>query len=312
MLFRCGAGAQASSIDCSICWPALAKGMTQKARLTISETVAGSYSFLRGAVMPALSGSLVYAVASVLSDIIREHQIFGSFSFVASFVLLASMGILWLAMALRAGLGKARKGFLGLHIGREEAALGASIAGFAFVTGLIIFLVGFFVFLFIMSISVIGEGGLSGADAASAEILKTPEAFAEFLTGTSGGQAVAVISALTLFGAGVFLFWFVARLLPFAGAAVDQKRFVVLQAMAWTRYQDKVLMGAGVLTIGVAALVIVVGRMTLGALSLPLLPSELLKHLLSCFAALLVVGYICEVYRGLVPMPLPTGEPVTS
>ena len=274
--------------------------MKQTKSLSISGTVAGSYSFLRGALVPALTGSILYAITSLIGDYIREHDVFGLYSFFASFSLLGSVGTVWLAMALREGLGKARKGLYGLHIGREELWLSLSLAGFAFVIGLIAFLVGFFVFLFVMCVAVIGGGGLSGADVANAPIYESAEAFRAFLSSTGSGQVVSVIGALTLAGAVGFMTWLVLRLLPFAAGAVDQKRFVVLQAMAWTRYQDKALFGAGIMTVGVGLFIIFAGRFALGMLPFPFLAIEIVKHLLSCFGVLLIVGYICEVYRGTV------------
>jgi len=271
--------------------------MSQTKSLSVSTTVAGSYRFLHGAILPALTGSILYAITSLISDYIRTHDLFGLYSFFASFCLLGSMGTIWLAMALREGLGKERKGMHGLHIGREEFWLSLSLAGFAFVIGLIAFLVGFFVFLFVMCVAVIGGGALSGADVANAPIYESTEAFRAFLSSTGSGQVVAVIGSLTLAGAVGFMMWLALRLLPFAAGAVDQKRFVILQAMAWTRYQDRALLGAGIMTMGVALAIVFIGRFALGMLPLPFLVSEVIKHLISCFGVLLVVGYICEVYR---------------
>lgn len=271
--------------------------MNKTRSLSISDTVTGSYRFLRGAVVPALTGSILYAVTSLIGDYIREHDVFGLYSFFASFSLLSSVGVVWLAMALREGLGKGRKGLYGLHVGREEFWLSLSLAGFAFVTGLIAFLVGFFVFLFVMCVAVIGGGALSGADVANAPIYESAEAFRAFLSRSSSGQIVAVIGTLTLAGAIGFMTWLVLRLLPFAAGAVDQKRFVVLQAMAWTRYQDKALIGAGIMTVGVGLLIIFAGRFAIGMVPLPFLVIEIVKHLLACFGVLLIVGYVCEVYR---------------
>jgi|GEM_PF-6330490 len=250
--------------------------------------------------MPALTGSILYAVTTLVGDYIRAHDLFGLYSFFASFCLLGGMGTVWLAMALREGLGKDRKGFAGLHFGREELWLSLSLAGFAFVIGLIAFLVGFFVFLFVMCVAAIGGGALSGADVANAPIFESTEAFRAFLNTPGRGQVVSFIGGLTLASALIFMAWFVLRLLPFAPAAVDQKRFVVLQAMAWTRYKDRALFGAGLMTVGVALAIIFAGRFTLAMLPLPFLAGELIKHLLSCFGALLIVGFVCQVYRQLV------------
>lgn len=271
--------------------------MTETTPLSVTSTTRASYGFVRGAIKPALAGSLIYAATSLVSDYIARNLVFGDFSFLVSSCLLTGMGVCWLAMALRAGLGQERRGLMGLSFGRQELWLAMSLIGFVFVTTLIALLVAFFVFLFIMIVAAIGGGALSGADIVDAPIYEDPQAFGAFLSGTTIGNVVGVIGGLTLAGAFGFMLWLVLRLSPFAAGVIDQKRFIVLQAMAWTRYKDRALMGAGLLSIGAAVLVLVGGRWLVGLAGLPVSIGVPLGHLLACFGALFVVGFICEVYR---------------
>ena len=94
----------------------------------------------------------------------------------------------------------------------------------------------------------------------------------------------------------LFMVWLIVRLLPFAAGAIQEKRFVVLQAMSWTRYKDRALMGAGLATLGVAAAVIIASRILLGALPLAGPVGIIATHLVACMSLLIVVGFVCQAY----------------
>ena len=250
---------------------------------------------MRGAIVPGLMGSFMFVLAAFITDYVQAHQVFGSFSPLFSVVLFAGIGVVWFAMALRLGLGLKGEG-VGLQLGRDELMLFASVLGFLFVLAIVGFLIGFLVFLLVMMVAAIGGGALTGADVASAPIFETPEAFREFLAGTAQGQVIGALGLAVLFSALLFLFWFIVRLLPFAAGAVREKRFVVLQAMSWTRYKDRALMGAGLATLGVAAAVIIASRILLGALPLAGPVAIIATHLVACMSLLIVVGFVCQTY----------------
>ena len=269
--------------------------MSKASPISALSIIRGSYTYMRGAIVPGLMGSLMFVLAAFLTDFVQAHQVFGGFSLLFSIVLFAGIGVVWSAMALRLGLGLKGEG-LGLRLGRDELMLFLSVLGFLFVLGIVAFLVGFLVFLLVMMIAAIGGGALSGADVASAPIFETPEAFREFLAGTAQGQVIGVLGLAVLFFALLFLFWFIVRLLPFAAGAVREKRFVVLQAMSWTRYRDRALMGAGIATLGAAAGVIITSRILIGGLRLAGPVAIIATHLVACMSLLVVVGFICQAY----------------
>ena len=257
--------------------------------------IRGSYAYVRVAIVPGLVGSVMFVLAAFLTDYVQAHQTFGGLSLLFSIALFAGIGVVWSAMALRLGLGLKGDGF-GLRLGRDELMLGASVMGFLFVLGIVTFLIGFLVFLLVMMIAAIGGGALTGADVASAPIFETPEAFRAFLAGTAQGQVIGVLGLAVLFSALLFLFWFIVRLLPFAAGAVRERRFVVLQAMSWTRYKDRALMGAGIATLGVAAGVIIASRVLIGMMHLAGPIAIIATHLVACMSLLVVVGFICQAY----------------
>ena len=269
--------------------------MSRASPISALAIIRGSYAYVRAAIVPGLVGSVMFVLAAFLTDYVQAHQTFGGLSLLFSIALFAGIGVVWSAMALRLGLGLKGDG-LGLRLGRDELMLGASVMGFLFVLGIVTFLIGFLVFLLVMMIAAIGGGALTGADVASAPIFETPEAFREFLAGTAQGQVIGVLGLAVLFSALLFLFWFIVRLLPFAAGAVREKRFVVLQAMSWTRYKDRALMGAGMATLGAAAGVIIASRILIGALSLAGPIAIIATHLVACMSLLVVVGFICQAY----------------
>lgn len=256
----------------------------------------GSFAYVFAGAKQALIGTFIFALTSCAGHFIREQQPFGEFSAPITVCLIGGMGVSWLAMALRQGLDMPNPPY-GLQFGRDELNLGLSVFGFLFVMGIISFLVGFLVFLLIMMIAAIGGGAFTGADVASAPIFETPEAFRAFLRDTRSGQVIGAVGIFILVSAVLFLFWLALRLSPFPAAAVAKRRFVVLQAMAWTRYKDKALMLAGLPIIGIAFAFIFIGRSAV--FMLPLFPviAVLLAHMLTCFCLLIIVGFICEIYR---------------
>lgn len=258
--------------------------------------IKASFAYVRSAVKPALVGTIMFALTSMVGDYIRDHEVFGMFSIWVSAGLIVVTGVAWFAMALREGLGEENPKF-GLRFGRQEWALARSMAGFVFVMALIGLMVGFLVFLLIMMVAAVGGGALSGDDAISAPIFESPEAFQAFLTGTHTGQIIGGIGVIIAGLAALFLFWLMLRLSPFAAGAVVQKRFVVLQAMVWTRYKDRALFTSGLPTIGLALALIFIGRHLLLGLPIMLLISKLLAHLLTCFCLLIIVGFICTAYE---------------
>ena len=274
--------------------------MSREPSISSLAIIRGSYTYMRGAIVPGLMGSFMFVLAAFITDYVQAHQVFGSFSPLFSVVLFAGIGVVWFAMALRLGLGLKGEGF-GLQLGRDELMLFVSVLGFLFVLAIVGILIGFLVFLLVMMIAAIGGGALTGADVAGADvagasIYETPEAFRTFLASTSQGQVIGTLSVgITLAGL-LFMIWLIVRLLPFAAGAVQEKRFVVLQAMSWTRYQDRALFGAGLATLGVAAAVIVASRIVLGALPLTGPVAIIATHLVACMSLLIVVGFICEVY----------------
>ena len=269
--------------------------MSREPSISLLAIIRGSYTYMRGAIVPGLMGSFMFVLAAFITDYVQAHQVFGSFSPLFSVVLFAGIGVVWFAMALRLGLGLKGEGF-GLQLGRDELMLFASVLGFLFVLAIVGILIGFLVFLLVMMIAAIGGGALTGADVAGASIYETPDAFRTFLASTSQRQVIGTLSVgITLAGL-LFMIWLIVRLLPFAAGAVQEKRFVVLQAMSWTRYQDRALFGAGLATLGVAAAVIVASRIVLGALPLTGPVAIIATHLVACMSLLIVVGFICEVY----------------
>ncbi|MEO0882364.1 MAG: hypothetical protein AAFY34_06490 [Pseudomonadota bacterium] len=274
--------------------------MSAAQRISTASIVQGSYAFMRTATVPALTGTLIYAVVSSLGDFIRSAQVFGRQSDLVGGLLFSIMAIIWLAMSLRQGLGLPRKGLFGLDLGKDELRLGTSVLGFLFVLSIVLFLLGFTVFLLIMIVAVAGAGALGGEDVSNAELFTSPGAVRDFLSSGGAGTFVSITSGAILTAAILSFVWLILRLLPFAAAAIDQKRFVVLQAVAWTRYQDRALIAGGLLTIGVGLTFIVVARYAISLLPLPLVGSALLVHLASCFGALLLIGFICTVYTLLV------------
>lgn len=273
--------------------------MTKTNGITVLDIVQGSYAYMRAAALPALTGTLIYAITSSFGDFIRQQRMLGDQSTLASVVIFAVMAVIWLAMSLRQGLGKPRKGVFGLSVGMDELRLASSTIGFLFVVSIVLSLLAFGVFLLVMIVAAAGAGALAGEEVAEAEIFTTPQAFTDFLTSGGAGTFVAVSGGAILFGAVLFLVLLVLRLLPFAAATIDQKRFVVLQAADWTRYQNTQLLFGGLLTIGVGALFITTARYSISQLPLPLLLDASLKHIASCFGALLFVGFISTTYRSL-------------
>ena len=270
--------------------------MDKTNRLSTFAIVRGSYVYVAQAALPALLGTMLFAFTSFATHYIQENQTFGAYSLPFSVCIVGGIGVSWFAMALRQGLGHKRKGF-GLWFGREEVTLGLSMLGFVFVVGLVAFLVGFLVFLLVMMISAIGGGALTGADVADAPIFETPEAFRTFLTGTEEGRVIGALGVGVFLAAVLFLFWLVVRLSPFAAAAVEEKRFVVLQAMSWTRFKDVALIAAGLATLGVAATLIIGSRLAIAGLGLSVPVGMVAAHLVTCFCLLIGVGYICQIYR---------------
>ena len=269
--------------------------MSRPAPLPTLSIIRGSYRFMSGAVVPAFFGSFLFAMTSFVMHYVMTHKVFGDFSLLFSISFMGSVGMSWFAMALRQGLGHERKGFM-LRFKRDELMLGASMLGFLFVLGIVASLLCFLVFLLVMMIAAIGGGALTGADVASAPIFETPEAFRTFLTNTSQGRVSGAFGLGVVFAALLFLFWLLVRLSPFAAGAVRQQRFVVLQAMSWTRYQDRAMLAGGLATIGVSIGLIVLSRILLGALSLPAPLAVITMHLVACICLLIIVGFICEVY----------------
>ncbi|MEM6899263.1 MAG: hypothetical protein AAF583_05800 [Pseudomonadota bacterium] len=274
--------------------------MTSQKRISTPDIVEGSYAYLRAATGPALIGTLIYAVISGLGDFSSTHEVFGSQSSTVSGTVFAVMAIAWLAMSLRHGLGQPRKGIFGLTLGMDEIRLAASILGFVFVMGIVVSLLGFGVFLLLMIVAAAGAGALEGEDVVGAELFTSLEAFNEFLVSGGAGTFVAITGVAIIVGAFLFFIWMTIRLLPFAAATIDQGRFVVLQAMSWTRYQDVALTVGAILTMGVGAAFIFAARYTISIIPLPDLLGAFLMHVASCFGALLFVGFICTVYTILV------------
>jgi len=281
--------------------------MSTKTQLSFSRTLVGSFTYVRYAIRPALIGTLIFALVSVIADFIRSHPIVEGYGLGIAFCLVTSLGVSWLAMALREGLGVPNPR-IGLGVGRQEIALGASLLGFLFAVGLILFLAGFLVFLIIMMIAAIGGGALSGGDVANAPIFETPEAFRAFLRETSTGRTVATIGSGVLLIAVLFMSWFILRLSPFAAGAIAQRRFVVFQAMAWTRYTDRPLMMSGLLVVGGAVILILAGRFAISLLPVPGAIQIVLAHIITCFSVLLIVGFICEIYRQVVTESSPSSQ----
>ncbi|MEM6464819.1 MAG: hypothetical protein AAF724_23210 [Pseudomonadota bacterium] len=255
---------------------------------------------MRAAALPALTGTFIYALTSSAGDIIRHEQVFGERSGLAATLIFCLMAVVWFAMSLRQGLQLPRKGVFGLSLGFDEVRLGASMLGFLFVLAIVLALLGFGVFLLIMIVTAAGAGALNGEDIAEADLFASPQAFSEFLSSGGAGTFVTIAGGAILATAVFFLVWLVLRLLPFAAATIDQKRFVVLQAASWTRYHDIALILGGILTIGVGATFIATARYGVAALPIPLIGAAFLKHVATCFGALLFVGFITTVYTRLV------------
>ncbi|MEM6410470.1 MAG: hypothetical protein AAF683_02915 [Pseudomonadota bacterium] len=274
--------------------------MASQKRISTPDIVEGSYALLRGAIFPALIGTVIYAVMSGIGDFIRFYRIFGAFSDAISGFIFVVMAVLWLSMALRQGLGAPRKGVAGLSLGMDEVRLGASIFGFLFVLAIVLSLVGFGAFLLIMIVVAAAAGELQGEDLSESELLTSPDAFNAFLQSGATGTFVAITIGAILVGAALFLVWLSLRLSPFVAGTIAQKRFVVLQAMSWTRYQDVALTVGAILTMGVGAAFIFAARYTISIIPLPDLLGAFLVHITSCFGALLFVGFICTVYTILV------------
>ncbi|MEM9667403.1 MAG: hypothetical protein AAF950_00630 [Pseudomonadota bacterium] len=274
--------------------------MVDVRRITVRDIVGDSYAYMRAAVLPALTGSVLYAVTSSGSDLLRTRELAGQYSMALSIVILFIMATIWLALALRQGLGKPRKGVFGLYFGFDEIRLGSSMLGFASVMAIVLFLLGFAVFLLVMIVAVAGAGALGGNDVAEAELFTSPDAFNDFLVSGGAGTFVAIAGGGIIVAAAFLFVWLVIRLLPFAAGTIDQRRFIVLQAAIWTRYQDRALLMGAVLTIGVGIGFVWLARYGISLSPLPDLPGALLKHVVSCFGALLLIGFICSVYKRLV------------
>ncbi|MEO1474868.1 MAG: hypothetical protein AAFS13_00675 [Pseudomonadota bacterium] len=270
--------------------------MTDSKQLTTSDIVEGSYSYMRSAAGPALIGIMIYAGMSSIGDYIRSAGIFGTSSTSIAATIFLVMAVVWLAMAIRHGLGHPRKGIVGLALGGDELRLCASVFGFVAVLSIVLFLLGFAVFLLVMIVAAAAAGALSGEDVAEAELFLSPQAFNEFLSSGGTGAFVSVVGGGIIIAATALLIWLILRLLPFAAATIDQKRFVVLQAGAWTRHHDLALIFGGLLTIGVGMTFIFVARYAIAQMPFPTIAAALLAHIVSCFGALLLIGFVCTVY----------------
>lgn len=273
--------------------------MNPSASLLARTLMRESYTYMAAAMRPTLLATVFVSFAAMLGGFINRGQLFGGLSLFVSFGLVLAVSLSWVAMALRLGLVGSHQRF-DMRFGREEVSLGVSVAGFIFVFGLVGLMVGFLAFLLIMIIAAIGGGALTGADVAGAPIYETPEAFGNFLASTPTGQVIGVLGLAVCLMTVLFLFWLMVRLSPFAASAVVEKRFVVLQAMTWTRYKDLTLMASGLATIGVAAAFIIASHIFIYASDLPVLPAFFLFTFLVCNFALLMIGYICAVFKNTV------------
>ncbi|MEO1028523.1 MAG: hypothetical protein AAFX02_05640 [Pseudomonadota bacterium] len=272
---------------------------TRASKIDIGHTIQSAYAFMRGAIVPTILGTLMFAITSTLAALIQKYQWLGDASAPSAICLYGVTALSWFSMTLRRGTGQPEKGIFGMSFGADELRLGASTGLVLIALGLVAFFIGFALFIIIMSTFAIDSGIVFQAlpeDVEREELLS--QYFDEFSLGETSLAARAIVTLTSLLGIGGFL-WLVVRVLPYAPGVIAMKQVTALQAIAWTQYHGRGLFAAFLGTLGLALAIAVGVQWGLSVSGVSDVPVMLISHLFGCFAALIGVGYVSSAYRQL-------------